>query len=329
MLVQYTHLGRAWLHSGGGLYAFYHEMERAIATATGFQKSIGFQFIQAGFPVVLHRKNYLHDTDRGHFGTALDNHLLPGAHEQARVVMDLAQSGYFADPGGATADPVAGKLFVPQHSGLQSNPYDRPGDTDVCPQSKFAMPDTAYPYHSAFPMPGSWTLNALGDVGSGCPNKWITLEGHEGQVIGFQTINQIGDLDQVNSALWNATANSDAVFLELYIKTLWGATHTRGTGPAALPLDPDYDNPSRQFPGRPKNLYDWNEELHARRKWIADNNAANPHLADPFPASYSYTFDKNLAPGTSETYHFVSPYKCLVGGTDSPDRIGRITVIGN
>ena len=166
--------------------------------------------------------------------------------------------------------------------------------------------------------------NHYGGPRSGCPNQWAVREGYLGQVIGFQTSNSVTTTDDLSSTLWNGTLNSNMVFLEAYEIALWRARQQRLSGDAIL---------SRSAEGyadvvsREKSLAAWTAELHRRRRTIASyaGNAVHASLRDPFPATYSFTFRKDLAPGAVETIHFVNPAARCTSGTSA---YATITITG-
>jgi hypothetical protein len=84
--------------------------------------------------------------------------------------------------------------------------------------------------------------------------------------MGFQTSNDVATPDQLSSALWNGTLNSNMVFLEAYEQTLWLARQGTLRGDLVLSTSADgyADVPSRQ-----KSLLAWSAELHKRRRAIA------------------------------------------------------------
>ena len=93
------------------------------------RKSIGYQLIQDGFPKVESPTNFEGDSLQDQQG----NNLLdpPGVTSddldgtiQTETILQEGREGRFIDPLGALNDLVAGKLFVPQHSGIGRLPDD-------------------------------------------------------------------------------------------------------------------------------------------------------------------------------------------------------------
>lgn len=105
---------------------------------------------------------------------------------------------------------------------------------------------------------------AGGCPGTGCPNNMVRAEGEEGQHIGYQTqnITDITDITLLDSALENATINTEAGVIEIYEERLWEAQQT-----ADGVLDPSYD-------GSGLTLAQWDEDLRARR---GQTNVAHMH----------------------------------------------------
>jgi hypothetical protein len=173
----------------------------------------------------------------------------------------------------------------------------------------------------------SGVVPAMGDVGSGCPNAWAAEEGYLGQLIGYQTVNSIKEPEQIDSALWNMTTGSNAMYFELYEEAAWVVSHTRGTGAAAAVLDTDGYHPA-QGAAWQKNLHEWGQQLRQRRDAIAlDQSASFPNMRAPFPTSYAFPFMAPLAPGEVKDFWYVNPGRCSTSTSAAP--YGHIRVTGN
>ena len=169
-----------------GLYEYYRVVGNAIYNAFFQRKSMGYQLIQAGFPRVESPTNFEGDSLRdqpGHWlldppGTTLDD--INGVIQTETVLLQ-GHEGRFTDPFGTATDFVAGKLFVPQHSGLGLLSAD--DDTlDTCRQAVHVDPATQ---KAEFPIP-----DTVSGGGSGCPNRWAVDQGTlYSQIMGFQTGN--------------------------------------------------------------------------------------------------------------------------------------------
>jgi hypothetical protein len=305
---------QVWAAAGytpGGLYEYYRVVGNAIYNAFYQRKSLGFQLIQDGFPQVESATNFAGDSLLDQNG----NNLLsppgvstddPRGLEQTEMILRDGRYGRFTDPANARNDPYAGKLFVPQHSGLGLLPQAR--NLQRCSQG---VEVDAQTQKARFPIP----VGTQADGGPGCPNPWAVEEGTlYSQVMGFQTQNTsvITTPALLDSALWNLTINSNGVFLEIYEPIAWQIYHTLGTGASAPPLDA-----SARYP---KNLSIWTQELHERRKALVE--PANPHLSDPFPVVYQHTFAKAIT--ETESYYYINPARCSM--TAEPARVGQITV---
>jgi hypothetical protein len=130
----------------------------------------------------------------------------------------------------------------------------------------------------------------LGDPG--CPNKWVVIEGNEGQPIGFQTqnIQEIGDNALLESALDNGYANSNATFIEIYEERSWEA-RIEGT------LDPS--NPASHTVGW------WANQFHGRRLGIP------PVLVPLVPIAFTHTPQRYpFGPAGDQTLYFIHGAKC-------------------
>ena len=69
--------------------------------------------------------------------------------------------------------------------------------------------------------------------------------------------------DQLSSALWNGTLNSNMVFLEAYELVLWQARQEKLGGNSVLST---YGRGLCRRPARQKSLAAWSTELHKRRR---------------------------------------------------------------
>jgi hypothetical protein len=332
-------------YSPSALYSFYNNVENRILTAFNGEKSLHYMLIQDGFPRTLDASNYFRDAlhlgdDRiagtaddvgpdGLDGTGDDGHVgsgFPGAFTQTDQVLRYGRNGRFAAPGDPTTltdDPATGKLFVSQHSGLGTHPRDQ-GGAD-CPQTAshpLLVDGNGKNYYalSVGPVP------PLGATGTACPNKWAAEEGYRGQLIGFQTKNDVDEPAEVDSALWNMTAGSNAAYFEIYEDAAWVAAKRLGTGPNAAVLDAAGYFPAQGAAWR-KNLNQWGQQLHARRSAIAAAASGTyPHLADPFPASHSFTFNHAIAPGAVNNFWYIALGRCAASPSAAP--YGYIQVHG-
>lgn len=313
---------RRWADAGytpAKLYEYYRVVGNAIYNAFYQRKSMGYQLIQDGFPKVESPTNFEGDSLTDQLGNPLLQPPGTTADDlnfsiQTETNLQEGRDGRFVDPLGASSDPVAGKLFVPQHSGIGRLPED--DGHPACTQHQTVDPVTM---KASFPIPAG----TRGDGGVGCPNKWAVNEGTlYTQIMGFQTNNakEVALPKDVESSLWDLTINSNGVFIELYEERLWEIFQTLGTGATASVLDPTRTSlPAGNPAPFSKNLFTWANELHDRRKQLV--NAANPNLADPFPTIYEHTFSQPLNWG--ETYYYINPSKCLSGRASS---VGSISV---
>ncbi len=308
---------------------FINAVENTIYVELGRRKTMHYMLIQDGFPKVFDGDHY--DMDSGaeppNFGYVDAMGRIP-FDQQTVDALNGGQAGNFrkvnADGSPDLAgglDPDAPALFSPMHAAL--GPI-RGGVNACVPTLTTALVDgktEAVVVDPADPI----ALTNFNDYSSGgCPNKWAAREGFEGQILGYQTQNQLTGPDDLSSALWNATLNSNAVFVEVYEKVLWIAEQHRLAGNAVL------STTSAGFadvPERQKSLAQWTSELHKRRRTIADFavHANNRHMKDPFPDRYAFTFKKNLAPGDLESHFFINPGARCTAGTLS---FGRIDVRG-
>jgi hypothetical protein len=227
--------------------------------------------LDPAMPDPLHPGLRAHDEpdDRGLAGGAR----YPGGTEQSEQILLRARTGQFGNPSNpAYANYPLGKLFVPQHSGMQplpleqdelgfQGPLSQAGKPfDVCKQQSTARPPpNPLPPQFApgavgtkiatFPMTSSNAAVGLVDhepeitsTYNGCPNAWIVQEGAIAVLngppllTGFQNTNGVRSLDHLESSLMNLVYNTNGVFLEIYEDVFWRASMQKGTGPFAAPL---------------------------------------------------------------------------------------------
>ena len=139
------------------------------------------------------------------------------------------------------------------------------------------------------------TLEGYWDVGSGCPNRWAVREGARGQITGFQTLNasKVGDPIQLDATVQNTWDNTDAVYLEIYEERFWEAVN----------------NNRGLLPRSNKPLGVWAEDFHRRRVDPAFRQFTA--AGNPFPSTYSYTFQRTDA--GPQTYSYIHGMKCGQG----------------
>lgn len=305
-----------------GLYTYYNEIENHIFSAFMGEKSLHYMLIQDGFPRVLDANNYFRDY--GPVGSGF-----PGPFEQTRNILKDGRLGRFAQPGAPLSDdPAIGKLFVAQHSGLSLHPGDK--GKPVCPQTEtpagvplhIELTDAnGKIYHDVY----TDSVPPLGEVGSGCPNQWAVEEGYRGQIIGFQTMNDVDDPNEVDSSLWNMMSASNAVYYEIYEGAAWVIARQKGSGPNAAVLDELGYFPV-QGAAYQKNLHQWGQQLHQRRARLASLNSTYIHLADPFPAFHTHQFAEPLNPDEVRDFWYINPGRCMASPNAQP--YGHIRVVG-
>jgi hypothetical protein len=243
----------------------------------------------------------------------------PKPNQQGPEVMDRAALG------------AAGKLFVPQHSGIQPLPQERaalgyPAAGPACDQQVGSIDAALVGLDGGFVADFPLDARQAPSSGPGCPNHWIVNEGRQEQRVGavktppqltgYQTTNRVRDLDSAESTLMNLTHNSNAVFVELYEDLIWRIGEARGTGPTAAPIA---DRRAAAYCDvatglcYSKNLAQWSDELLWRRRqaaalWSSYDGVDYPALADPFATSYEVTLSSNgIFPAI---YEYIDPASC-------------------
>jgi hypothetical protein len=125
-----------------------------------------------------------------------------------------------------------------------------------------------------------------------CPNKWVVIEGNEGQPIGFQTqnIHEIDDNVLLEFALDNGYSNSTATFIEIYEERSWEARIEGKLDPA---------NAASHTIGW------WANRFHGRRLGI-------PPVLVPFvPIAFTHTPARYpYGPAGDQTLYFIHGAKC-------------------
>ncbi|MFN7920116.1 MAG: hypothetical protein U0Q16_08470 [Bryobacteraceae bacterium] len=244
-----------------GLYSFYDEQEQLLRNLFP-GKAMSYALIQAGFP----RINEAGDWETA-AGTSSGRSPLPGGTEQTQTVLDRGQQNHKLN-------------FVVQHNGL----------TAKLGQCSF---------DGVHPKPVR-PLDAYGEVGNGCPNRWAVREGAEGQITGFQTNNRVkvNTPEELDLTILNAWDNSDGVFVEVYEELFWLSQNSqRGV-----------------LPRSGKTFAAWANDFHKRRVDPAFPWAAS--ALDPFPSTHSFRFSRS-SPGTApQTFYYVHGAKCGAGNNE-------------
>jgi hypothetical protein len=194
---------------------------------------------------------------------------LPGGTEQTEKILARGRLEH-------------GLRFVVQHNGLGPRPQDRLPPKAPCPNEG---------KHPAVP--------PFEFAGSGCPNRYVLLEGVAGQVTAFQTNNAKGVANPVEleSTLRNAWDNSDAIFLEIYEERLWEA---ETAGPV---LDPNATG---------RTIGEWAEAFHKRRR-----DFGGAKIPDPFPMTHRHVFKRTISSETdNQLLYYVNSAKCGSGGAN-------------
>lgn len=313
---------------------FMNLVENTLFLELGQRKTMGFMLIQDGFPKVADGTHY--DTEAApvapNVGYVRPNGLPYAFDKQTVDALNAGQAGAFRQvdaqgmpllaPGAGDLDAFA--LFSPMHASLGPISKDPVTGLNDCPA---ALPTTLVggKLRGQVVEPGLMSTNLAdyGPAGSGCPNKWAAREGYEGQIIGYQNKAGLASTDELSASLWNATLNTNAVFVEVYENVLWNAEAERAGAVLSTSADGYSDVPERQ-----KSLADWAVELRDRRRTIAGFPASVPnrHMADPHPAAYTFTFAKDLPAGQTTSYYFVNPAARCASATL---RYGQIEVNGH
>jgi hypothetical protein len=310
--------------------AFMTAVENAIFVGLGRRKTMHFMLIQDGFPKVTDALNF-EDEDP----VAVPNYT-NSFDFQTNLALENGRNGLFR----TFSDPDAPSLFSTMNAALGPLPVDPvtmlPDPFNLatvgCKQvlsRAVAVANGKMQGLLAAPVANP----LLADFSSGgCPNKWANVEGRRGQITGYQTTNDLISSDELSSALWNETLNTNAVFLEAYELSLWRALMEKtwlgntflSTSTAGFAGTADTQ----------KSLADWTAELHGRRRTIANyaSNAANRHMSDPFPDQYIFNFKKNLDPAVvlSESYYFINPAgRCTHPSAPQTSNLnyGKVTVL--
>jgi hypothetical protein len=314
--------------------AFMTAVENAIFVGLGRRKTMHYMLIQDGFPKVTDATHYEEEDPAAPVAPNLG--YLEDFDHQTNLALENGRNGLFR----TGIDPDAPALFSTMNAALGPLPVDPatglPDPYNLATVGCKQMLATALVNGKtqgvlAAPVANP-SLGAFSGSSSGCPNKWANAEGRRGEITGYQTKNDIANSDELSSALWNETLDTNAVFLEAYEVDLWRALQER------VLLGNAYLSTSAagyaSVPERQKSLADWTAEFHARRRTIANDpsNANNRHMKDPFPDSYTFNFRKNLNPATvlAESYFFINPAgRCTHPGAPQVSNLnyGQVTVL--
>ena len=318
---------QVWADAGytpSELYRFYRYVEDAIESAFVYKAKI-FMLIQEGFPQVGESGGYEGDT-LGEYdfanGVITQSSVAgvdyPQPTEQTETLLAEGRDGRWVNPDlGTFSFPYNGRSFLVSHQALDTLPQD--AGLAACSQQ--AAIDLVAGVNQGSPV---FPNNVAAGSGGHCPNKWAANEGLlYGQNTGFQTTNSILTPTDVDSTLWNLTANTNGTYYENYEKVFWRLANevTPGTGPTRAVLDA---TPAIAG-GVAKNLNTWGKVLRGRRSKLATLNANNTFLTDPYPTIWQRYFATNLAPGAVQYYYYINPRVCS-GAT--PTRSMRIKYIG-
>ncbi|MFO0761324.1 MAG: right-handed parallel beta-helix repeat-containing protein [Byssovorax sp.] len=285
------------------LYTFYRDQETSLlAHYPG--KLMSYALIQDGFPAVNECGDYELANGTCSDCTAPGCTSLPGAFDQTQHILDEGQS-------------LFGKSFVVQHNGIRvptgtcgfeglhpqpraSCNFDDPADACTPAPGEACFFDGADNVCNlaACPLPSpSVTTGCYWDPG-GCPNKWVVREGAEGQLTGFQTVNDDGgvrNLTDLDATINNQWQSSDGVFLEIYdeVLTVSQANYTF-VGPSG------------------HSLGAWALKLHNRLKGTDTTTAWG--TAETFPDRHRHTFTRTIASSKAQIFHYVHAARCAAAG---------------
>jgi cysteine-rich repeat protein len=143
----------------------------------------------------------------------------PPSSAQSEQVMDEAGNGRFTawDTTGDD-DRITGKLFVPQHSGIQAFPQEgfelafRAADSGACDQQRTTIDtvlagwpagvsDAVGGKVAAFPIPPEAHASGLGDDNAGCPNAWIVDQGKNRDLAPY-TVDPPGPVGEITADIY-------------------------------------------------------------------------------------------------------------------------------
>ena len=145
-----------------GLYNFVQKIENRIFQETQGQKSLIFMLIQAGFPRVRVAGDFWRESTKS--GGPVDASGAYSGVSQTVNLLEFGRQGLFMTQPGSLPNASVGKLFIPQHAGLQRLPQDQL--LGRCRQQTTPVFSAAYGKYEA-PMPIS-----MSDNGGACPNQY-------------------------------------------------------------------------------------------------------------------------------------------------------------
>lgn len=126
---------------------------------------------------------------------------------------------------------------------------------------------------------------------NGCPNWWVVDSGNKGSWSGFQTINRLETVEDLDSTLKNVWRNSEGTFLEIYEDLLYRITDDGGqVSPNGL------------------TLADWNRRFIQRRD---KRSKSGPQ----YPDSHMHVFVRPKGEnGSQRRYDYINGSRCTGSG---------------
>ena len=323
------------------LQAFYAEVEATIHENFGYKQKI-FMNISDGFPQIGEGGRFLGDhlkppiltstlqagqtvlTYGALFGSPARSPIdIPGGSDTTAAIVADARAGVFA--GG---DATAGRSIGLENAALDVAGFSKQPNQGIrCNQQVGITLTGDFAGSAAFPIAAGTRIDA---TGAGCPNQMATTEGVSyDKVTGFQVVNTLVDSNDMDSALWNMTLNTNALFFEPYETDAWRARKQSALNPGGVfSISPSVKTEtatSNYASATAKSGATWNNLLLARAKaFSADPNRNNLYQVNPFASEYSVP----IVSASASTRYFFNSRACnayIANGT--PVRINAISVL--
>lgn len=292
------------------LYSFYTELGFNLQKYFGYKQKT-YMNISAGFPQIAengrfmgdHLDHYVFDPAAPFDSNALSSHPkititgrqhkvnednLPGGTEQTEKIIENGRSA--SSFGDISTAPFGWGV---ENAALDLLPLE--ASNEKCSQQTNIEDDPNSPFYGSamFPIPKKRVADSKTD---NCPNSLAVNEGiQHGKVTGFQVRNIMEGPSDIDSALWNMTLNSNALFFEAYERNIWRTLIETNDGKKPLTRNPYIKSnaPSQKSLktknanlAKGKTLKEWNTLLLERAK-VFSRKKKNPFIENPHPDSYS------------------------------------------
>jgi hypothetical protein len=329
--------------------AFYDEVEATLLDNFGHKQQI-FMNVTSAFPQVGERpangssprflgdhlvgpitsystgSNYTTDHSKIATTVAMEGTDLPAADDVTKALIQHGRSGAFAGN-----DATQARAFGVENAALDVLGFTVDGSSK-CSQDAGVASTGVFAGSANFPIAKTKTVDA---TGMKCPNWVATKEGVAyDKVTGFQVVAGLQGAEQMDSALWNMTLNTNGLFFELYESNAWRARKESAWIPNNKWVADDnatygpikLNTMTAGANITTKSGADWNQLLLARANAFSSDSAHNNLFqTDPFPSSYTVPIQAITANTSRWFFNSRACVAFLQSGT--PVRINRVNLV--